>query len=205
MIFIAKGGKKGDKKKQSSEDEEDKEETKEERKPPKAIGTYIYFNTAMTKKIKEEEGLPHKEAFSKAGQMWKSATEEEKKPFEAQHLEDVKRYEAQLKMLKEKGYFMIDGVKSTDLEDKSAKKKKAKSGDVSKSGKKRASGASVGKSKAAGKAAKPDAKKATAASGKKQSKKSDDEDLDIEDEASDEIEQSDWFFAQVVLLWGRKV
>lgn len=86
----------------------------------------------MTKKIKEDEGLSHKEAFAKAGKMWQTATDAEKKPFEEMHQEDVKRYEAQLKMLKEKGYFMIDGVKSTDLEDKSAKKRKAKSGDVSK-------------------------------------------------------------------------
>jgi hypothetical protein len=98
-----------------------------------------------------------------------------------------------MKMLKEKGYFMIDGVKSTDLEDKSAKKKKAKSGEDSKSaGKKRASGASAGKSKAAGKGGKAaDAKKgAAAASGKKQSKKSED-DLDIEDDESEALEQSD--------------
>lgn len=99
-----------------------------------------------------------------------------------------------MKMLKEKGYFMIDGVKSTDLEDKSAKKKKAKSGEDSKSaGKKRASGASVGKSKAAGKAAGKTAepkKGAAAASGKKQSKKSED-DLDIEDDESEALEQSD--------------
>jgi hypothetical protein len=98
-----------------------------------------------------------------------------------------------MKMLKEKGYFMIDGVKSTDLEDKSAKKKKAKSGEDSKSaGKKRASGASAGKSKAAGKAAGKAAepKKGAAASGKKQSKKSED-DLDIEDDESEALEQSD--------------
>jgi len=98
-----------------------------------------------------------------------------------------------MKMLKEKGYFMIDGVKSTDLEDKSAKKKKAKSGEDSKSaGKKRASGASAGKSKAAAKGGKAaDAKKgAAAASGKKQSKKSED-DLDIEDDESEALEQSD--------------
>jgi hypothetical protein len=111
------------------------------------------------------------------------------------HKEDIKRYDAQMKMLKEKGYFMIDGVKSTDLEEKSAKKKKAKSGEDSKSaGKKRASGASVGKSKgAAGKVVKAaDAKKgaAAAASGKKQSKKSED-DLDIEDDESEALEQSD--------------
>lgn len=119
--------------------------------------------------------------------MWQTATEEEKKPFVEQHEADVKRYDAQLKMLKEKGYFMIDGVKSTDLphEEKSARKQKAKSGDESKIAKKRSSGASVGKSKTAGKKA---ADK-TAASGKKSASKKSDDDLDIEE--SEALEASD--------------
>lgn len=152
------------------------------------IGAYIYYNTATCKRLKEEEGLSHKEAFAKAGQMWQTATEEEKKPFVEMQEADQKRYDAQLKMLKEKGYFMIDGVKSTDLphEEKSARKHKTKSGDESKVAKKRASGASVGKSKAA---KKPAAEK-TGASGKKApvSKKSED-DLDIEE--SEALEASD--------------
>lgn len=90
-------------------------------------------------------------------------------------------------MLKEKGYFMIDGVKSTDLphEDKSGRKQKAKSGDDSKIAKKRSSGASVGKSKTAGKKV---AEK-TAASGKKGASKKSDDDLDIEE--SEALEASD--------------
>ena len=157
------------------------------------IGAYIYYNTATTKRLKEEEGLSHKDAFAKAGKMWQTATEEEKKPFVEQHEADQKRYDAQMKMLKDKGYFMIDGVKSTDLphEEKSARKQKAKSGDESKVAKKRASGASVGKSKGGAAAAgkKPAADK-TAASGKKAavSKKSED-DLDIEE--SEALEASD--------------
>lgn len=155
------------------------------------IGAYIYYNTATCKRLKEEEGLSHKEAFAKAGQMWQTATEEEKKPFIEMHEKDQKRHDEQMKMLKEKGYFMIDGKKSTDLppEEKSAKKQKAKSGDESKIAKKRASGASVGKSKAAGKKTAPADK--IAASGKKQaaaSKKSED-DLDIEE--SEALEASD--------------
>ncbi len=120
--------------------------------------------------------------------MWQTATEEEKKPFIEQHEADVKRYEAQLKMLKEKGYFMIDGVKSTDLphEEKSARKQKAKSGDDSKIAKKRASGASAGKSKAGGKKAATDK---VAASGKKEASKKSDDDLDIEE--SEALEASD--------------
>ena len=93
-----------------------------------------------------------------------------------------------MKMLKEKGYFMIDGVKSTDLppEEKSAKKQKAKSGDDSVIAKKRASGASVGKSKATGKKA---AAEKPAATGKKAVSKKSDDDLDIEE--SEALEASD--------------
>jgi hypothetical protein len=82
--------------------------------------------------------------------MWRTATEEEKKPFRELQEADSKRYFDQMKMLKEKGYFMIDGVKSTDLpsEGMAAKKQKAKSGDDSIVAKRRASGAPVGKSKA---------------------------------------------------------
>jgi len=138
--------------------------------------------------LKEEEGLSHKEAFAKAGQLWQTATEEEKKPFNELHEADVKRHDAQMKMLKEKGYFMIDGVKSTDLppEEKSAKKQKAKSGDDSVIAKKRASGASVGKSKTAGKKA---AAEKPAATGKKAASKKSDDDLDIEE--SEALEASD--------------
>lgn len=64
--YLAKGGKKSASKKDKSS--KVKEESKDQgRKPPKAIGAYIYFNTATTKRLKEEEGLSHKEAFSKAG------------------------------------------------------------------------------------------------------------------------------------------
>lgn len=68
------------------------------------------------RKIKEEEGLSHKEAFSKAGQIWGTLTEADKKRFDDLHAADVKRYEKQLKEFKEKGYYMMEGgVKSTDL------------------------------------------------------------------------------------------
>ena len=109
------------------------------------------------------------------------------------HEADQKRHDAQMKMLKEKGYFMIDGVKSTDLpvEEKSAKKKKAKSGDDSMVAKKRSSGASVGKSKAAGK--KAGAADKPAAAGKKAVSKKSDDDLDIEE--SEALEASDWGFS----------
>jgi hypothetical protein len=71
----------------------------------------------MTKQIKQDEGLAHRLAFAKAGEMWRKATDAEKKPFEEKHQADVRRYQEQLQALKKKKFFMIDGVKSTDLED----------------------------------------------------------------------------------------
>jgi hypothetical protein len=89
-------------------------------------------------------------------------------------------------MIKEKGYFLLDdGTKSTDYpaEDKPTRKQKAKSGDDSKPGKKRSSGAQA----ASGKKEPASGKKGAA---KKNTKKSSDDDLDVE--ASEEsLEASD--------------
>ena len=86
------------------------------------------------------------------------------------------RYEKQLKDLKDKGYFMMsDGTKSTDHEVPN-KKKRAKSTD------KKRGKSSTGKRKSVMDKSTDKGKKGkgVAASGKKSTKKSDDEDLDIE-------------------------
>ncbi len=155
-------------------------------KPPRPVQPFILFNTAMTKKIKEDEGLSHKEAFSKAAAMWKTVSEEVKKPYNEEYAKQQKVYEDRKKMIKDKGYFLLDdGTKSSDYpaEDKPARKQKAKSGDLSKPGKKRSSAAS----------AKKEGKKgATGASAaKKNTKKSSEDDLDVEGDSEDSIEASD--------------
>jgi hypothetical protein len=60
-------------------------------KPTRAISAYIFFSNKMVPKIKEEEKVSHKEAMSKAGQMWNELSEEKKAPFNKEHDEDVKR------------------------------------------------------------------------------------------------------------------
>ena len=58
------------------------------------------------------------------GQAWKALSEEQKAPFNKKNEDDKKRYEAQLKDLEKKGYFiMSDGTKSSDHEAPDTKRK----------------------------------------------------------------------------------
>lgn len=63
---IAKSGKKG---KKSSKEEEEKKVAEEDHsiKPTRPIGAYIFYSNVNVPKIKEKEGLSHKEAMGKAG------------------------------------------------------------------------------------------------------------------------------------------
>jgi hypothetical protein len=45
----------------------------------------------MVPKIKKDEGCTHKEAMSKAGEMWGKMTADEKKPYDKLHEADVAR------------------------------------------------------------------------------------------------------------------
>jgi hypothetical protein len=45
----------------------------------------------MIPKLKAEEGIAHKDAMAAAGKRWGELTEEQKKPYEKKHEEDVKR------------------------------------------------------------------------------------------------------------------
>lgn len=172
-MFLAKSSKKGKKEK----------EDPNVVKPTRAISSYIFFSNETIPKLKEEKKIAHKDAMGEAGKIWNKMSDDEKKPFDKMHEEDVKRYEKQLKELKDKGYFiMADGTKSSDHV-VASKKRKAKS--ETKPGNKRGSAVSAaGKKGAEGKA-----KKGANA----KSKKSDD-DLDIESEEeshkSDDIEES---------------
>ena len=60
-------------------------------KPSRPTATYIFFSTATVPKLKADEGLSHKEAFAKAGRLWNELTEEQKKPYQKKHDEDVAR------------------------------------------------------------------------------------------------------------------
>ena len=60
------------------------------------------------------------------GAEWGGLTEEQKAPYVAKSQEDEKRYQAQIKMFNEKGYFLMqDGTKSTDHEVNTRKRKSA--------------------------------------------------------------------------------
>ena len=96
-------------------------------KPPKVQTAYLYYNIVTCKKLKEDEGLPHKDAFKKVGELWGKMTDEDKKPYKELEEKDRERREGQLAMQKEKGYFLMkDGTKSSEVEI-SGKKKRASS------------------------------------------------------------------------------
>ena len=84
--------------------------------PKNPTSPYIFFNTATVKRLKEEKGLDHKDAFKQAGEMWNTLSEADKKEWIDMGEKDKVRHEKELKMLEQKGYFVnSDGVKSTDL------------------------------------------------------------------------------------------
>jgi len=69
------------------------EKKEDEGKPHRAPSAYIFFNTATVKRLKEEEGVPHADAFKKAGEIWHKLSADEKKKYDAMHDKEVKRYE----------------------------------------------------------------------------------------------------------------
>jgi hypothetical protein len=73
-----------------------KEEVKKEVKPPRVLSSYIYFSNAMVPKIKADEGLSHKDAMSRAGEIWRSYNEDDKKPYTKLQEDDQKRYISRL-------------------------------------------------------------------------------------------------------------
>lgn len=79
-MSIAKKEKKGAKKEES-----------EGIKPTRAIAAYIFYSNEQVPKIKAAEGISHKEAMGKAGKKWHELTEEEKKPYNKMHDDDVVR------------------------------------------------------------------------------------------------------------------
>jgi len=91
-------------------------------KPKRGLSAYLYFNGDAVAKFKEE-GHNHKDAFKMAGDKWKTLSDKEKEPFMKMQATDQARYEKQLAELEKNGYFMQDGVKSTDMVNLDPKKK----------------------------------------------------------------------------------
>ena len=85
-------------------------------KPKKGTSAWIYFNTQMVAKLKDEQNLDQKAAFTKSSEIWKTMTDTDKEPYTAKSMADEQRYQNQLKELEEKGYFVDENdVKSTDM------------------------------------------------------------------------------------------
>ena len=68
------------------------EEDDKSKKPTRPISAYIYFSNHTVPKLKADEGISHKDAMKRAGSIWGELTDEEKKPFNKMHDDDVKRY-----------------------------------------------------------------------------------------------------------------
>lgn len=47
-------------------------------KPTRPVNAYIFFSNEIIPKIKADEGVSHKDAMSRAGEMWGKMTDAEK-------------------------------------------------------------------------------------------------------------------------------
>ena len=61
-------------------------------KPKKPTSAWIYFNTEMVAKLKQEKAMDQKEAFTKSAEIWKSMDDEAKTPYAAKSKKDEERY-----------------------------------------------------------------------------------------------------------------
>jgi len=94
--------------------------------PKKAPNTFMFFCTEQSKIIRDNDPNMQgcKEISKIVSEKWALLTDEEKAPYVKKRDEAMERHDAEMKQLKELGYFVNSGgVKSTDL---TPKKKKFK-------------------------------------------------------------------------------
>lgn len=73
-----------------------KKKKREQTGPKRPMSAYLYFCKDMREVLKKEKPeLKANEATSEIGARWKALSEEQKKPYEARHLVDKQRYEAE--------------------------------------------------------------------------------------------------------------
>ncbi len=60
-------------------------------KPTKALGSYIFFSNENVPKIKADEGVDHRTAMKRAGEIWGGLSADAKKKYEDMHDKDLKR------------------------------------------------------------------------------------------------------------------
>lgn len=95
-----------------------KKKKREQTGPKRPMSAYLYFCKDMREVLKKEKPeLKANEATSEIGARWKALSEDQKKPYEARHLVDKQRYEA------EKGG-CCDGTAECKKEAKADSKKK---------------------------------------------------------------------------------
>ena len=72
-----------------------KDEAKEEEvpalKPSRPVSAYIFYSTERVPEIRKEEGIEHRAAMSRAGEIWGTMTDKEKEKYNKMHDADVKR------------------------------------------------------------------------------------------------------------------
>lgn len=84
----------------------------------------MMFNLKNFEEMKQDGSDPKGlmlECSKNSGEKWNKLTDKEKEPYEELAQKDKKRYHDQLRDLVYKGYFMIDGKKSSELPPKRVK------------------------------------------------------------------------------------
>jgi len=51
-------------------------------KPKRGLSAWLFFNMETVTKLKEKEGLDHKEAFGRSAELWKELDDAKKAPYE---------------------------------------------------------------------------------------------------------------------------
>ena len=100
-------GSKGKERKESSEEDG-------KVKPQAVLSAYTYFSNEHVPKIKQEKGIPHKDAMVVAAALWDSLTEGEQKAYNDMSANDAKRHDQQMEEFKAQGYFTLDVATRSD-------------------------------------------------------------------------------------------
>ena len=95
-------------------------------KPKKPTIAFIWYNCDKVKELQETEKLGYRDAFVRSGEIWKTLSEEQKKPFHDKEAADRIRFEKENKEFRETGFFTNkNGVNSQTLDKVKVKVKKA--------------------------------------------------------------------------------
>lgn len=88
----------------------------EKKQPKKALTGYMYFVMDRNAEVRKTHNCSMIEATARLGALWKTLTDQEKKPYNDKNTADKLRVEAQLKEISTRGYFILpDGQKSCDV------------------------------------------------------------------------------------------